>query len=54
MRGLNNVTLIGILGKAPNVQLPNGNVAVAKFLLTTSETYRDKSYQLHTRTDWHS
>jgi len=54
MRGLNKVTLIGNLGKDPDIQVLDGNVPVAKFSLATSETYRDKSGQLHTSTDWHT
>ena len=54
MRGLNKVTLIGTLGKDPEVQVLDGNVPVARFSLATSETYRDKSGQSHTSTDWHS
>lgn len=54
MRGLNKVTLIGNLGKDPEVQVLEGNVAVAKFSLATSESYRDKSGQPHTSTDWHT
>ncbi|HEX8426315.1 single-stranded DNA-binding protein [Hymenobacter sp.] len=54
MRGLNKVTLIGNLGKDPDVQVLEGNVAVAKFSLATSETYRDKSGRPQTHTDWHS
>ena len=54
MRGLNKVTLIENLGKDPEVQVLEGNVPVAKFSLATSETYRDKSGQPHTSTDWHT
>ncbi|GGF24253.1 single-stranded DNA-binding protein [Hymenobacter cavernae] len=54
MRGLNKVTLIGNLGKDPEVQVLEGNIAVAKFSLATTETFRDKAGQLHTHTDWHS
>ena len=54
MRGLNRVTLIGNLGKDPEVQVLEGNVPVARFLLATSETYRDKSGQPQTSTDWHT
>ncbi|WP_400190246.1 single-stranded DNA-binding protein [Hymenobacter sp. B81] len=54
MRGLNKVTLIGNLGKDPDINVLEGNVPVAKFSLATSETYRDKAGQLHTSTDWHS
>ena len=54
MRGLNKVTLIGNLGKDPEVQVLEGNVAVAKFSLATSESYRDKSGQPHASTDWYT
>ena len=54
MRGLNKVTLIGNLGKDPAVNVLDGHVAVAKFSLATSESFRDKSGQLHTSTDWHT
>ncbi|WP_035564569.1 single-stranded DNA-binding protein [Hymenobacter sp. IS2118] len=54
MRGLNKVTLIGNLGKDPEVQVLDGNVPVARFSLATSESFRDKSGQLHTSTDWHT
>ena len=54
MRGLNKVTLIGNLGKDPDVQVLDGNVPVVKFSLATSETYRYKSGQPHTSTDWHT
>ena len=54
MRGLNKVTLIGNLGEDPDIQVLDGKVPVAKFSLATSETYRDKSSQLHISTDWHT
>ncbi len=54
MRGLNKVTLIGNLGKDPEVKVLEGNIAVAKFSLATTETFRDKSGQAQSRTDWHS
>ena len=54
MRGLNKVTLIGNLGKDPDVQVLDGHVAVAKFSLATSEIWRDKSGQPQTSPDWHT
>ena len=54
MRGLNKATLIGNLGKDPEVQVLEGNVPVAKFSLATSEIYRDKSGQPQSSTDWHT
>ncbi len=36
MRGVNRVMLIGNLGKDPDVQYLEGNIAVAKFSLATT------------------
>ncbi|TVR77169.1 MAG: single-stranded DNA-binding protein [Chitinophagaceae bacterium] len=55
MRGLNKVMLIGHLGKDPEVpQLSNSTNKLAKFPLATSESYKDKSGQLITQTEWHN
>lgn len=54
MRGLNKVTLIGNLGKDPEVRKLEGNINVAKFTLATSESYKDDAGQTHTHTEWHN
>jgi single-strand DNA-binding protein len=54
MRGLNKVTLIGNLGKDPEIQTLEGNIKVAKFSLATSESYKDSNGQNQSTTDWHS
>ena len=54
MRGLNKVTLIGNLGKAPDIQTLEGNVRVAKLSLATTEFYKDKNGQQRSETEWHS
>ncbi len=54
MKGLNKITLIGNLGKDPEVQTLAGNIKVAKFSLATTETYRDDKGQTHALTEWHS
>ncbi|WP_273209887.1 single-stranded DNA-binding protein [Runella zeae] len=54
MRGLNKVTLIGNLGKDPELQTLEGNINVAKFSLATTETFKDTKGQTHTTTEWHS
>ncbi len=54
MRGLNKVTLIGNLGKEPDFQMLDGNIAVAKFSLATTETFKDKNGQSHSQTEWHA
>jgi single-strand DNA-binding protein len=54
MRGVNRVTLIGNLGKDPDVQYLEGNIGVAKFSLATTETYKDKTGRLVSQTEWHT
>jgi single-strand DNA-binding protein len=54
MRGVNRVQLIGNLGRDPDVQYLEGNIAVAKFPLATTETFKDKSGQSVSQTEWHT
>jgi len=54
MRGVNRVMLIGNLGKDPDVQHLEGNIAVAKFPLATTETYKDRTGKLISQTEWHT
>lgn len=54
MRGVNKVMLIGNLGKDPDMQFLEGNIAVAKFSLATTEMYKDKSGKLVSQTEWHT
>jgi len=51
---INKVTLIGNLGKDPEVRyMPNGD-AVANFSLATSETWKDKQTgERKEKTEWH-
>ena len=54
MRGVNRVMLIGNLGKDPDVQHLEGNIAVAKFPLATTETFKDRAGKLISQTEWHT
>jgi single-strand DNA-binding protein len=54
MRGVNRVMLIGNLGKEPDLQYLEGNIAVAKFPLATTETYKDRNGALASQTEWHT
>ena len=54
MRGVNRVMLIGNLGKDPDIQNLEGNIAVAKFPLATTETFKDRSGKLVSQTEWHT
>jgi single-strand DNA-binding protein len=51
---LNRVTLIGNLGKDPDLQTLEGNISVAKFPLATSESFKDKAGNQQTETEWHN
>jgi single-strand DNA-binding protein len=46
--------LIGNLGKDPEVQHLEGNIAVAKFPLATTETFKDRTGKLVSQTEWHT
>lgn len=46
--------LIGNLGREPDLQYIEGNIAVAKFPLATTETFKDKSGNLVSQTEWHT
>ena len=53
MASINRVTLIGNLGRDPEMRyLPSGE-AVATFSLATTEQWKDKSGGKQERTDWH-
>jgi single-strand DNA-binding protein len=46
--------LIGNLGKDPELQILEGNIAVAKFPLATTETFKDRGGKLVSQTEWHT
>ena len=50
---INKVTLIGHLGRDPEVRYLEGNVAVASFSVATNENYKDKKGEWQTATEWH-
>ncbi|MBB6612950.1 single-stranded DNA-binding protein [Pontibacter sp. Tf4] len=54
MASVNKVILIGNLGKDPEVRHLEGGVAVARFPLATSESYKDKNGQRVEKTEWHN
>lgn len=45
--------LMGNLGRDPDVHYLEGNIAVAKFPLATTETYKDKTGRQVSQTEWH-
>ena len=54
MSGVNKVILVGNLGRDPEVRHLESGVAVASFSLATSETYKDKTGERKTHTEWHN
>lgn len=54
MRGVNKVTLIGNLGKDPEMQTLEGGINIAKFTVATTESYKDKSGHITNQTEWHT
>jgi single-strand DNA-binding protein len=53
MASINKVTLIGNLGKDPDIRyMPNGD-AVANLTLATTEQWKDKAGEKQERTEWH-
>ena len=53
-RGVNKVILLGNLGKDPEVRRLDDGRGVANFSLATSETYKNKSGEKVTNTEWHN
>lgn len=52
-KGINRVTLVGNLGKDPEVRnTPNGKF-LANLTLATSESWKDQSGQIQEKTEWH-
>jgi len=51
---INKVTLIGNLGKDPEVRRLENGAAVARLTVATNESYKDKSGEWQTLTEWHT
>lgn len=54
MSGINKVILVGHVGKDPEVKYLDGGVAVAKFSVATTETYKNKEGNKVDQTEWHN
>lgn len=50
---VNRVILIGNLGRDPEVRRLENGAVVAKFSIATNESYKDKSGEWQTITEWH-
>jgi single-strand DNA-binding protein len=53
-KSVNRVTLLGNIGKDPEVSFLPSGTAVAKFGLATSERFKDKGGEWQDRTEWHN
>ncbi len=51
---INKVILIGNVGKDPEIRHLDNNLSVARFSLATSESYKNKSGEKITNTEWHN
>lgn len=54
MASLNRATLIGHLGKDPEVRFLSTGKAVARFSVATKETWKNAEGERQERTDWHN
>lgn len=54
MNGVNKAILIGNVGKEPEVRYTSGGSPVANFSLATNESYKDRSGEWQTKTEWHN
>jgi single-strand DNA-binding protein len=52
--GINKVILVGNVGKDPEVRKIKDDLSVASFSFATTESYKDKSGQKVTNTEWHN
>ncbi|MBI5464294.1 MAG: single-stranded DNA-binding protein [Ignavibacteriales bacterium] len=53
-RSVNKVTLIGNLGKDPELRYTSAGVAVASFTLATNESWKDQDGAIQEKTQWHN
>ena len=53
-KSLNKVTLIGNLGRDPELSYTTSGVAVARFSVATGERWKDDSGNVQERTEWHN
>jgi single-strand DNA-binding protein len=51
---INKVTLVGHLGKDPEIRTLENGIKVGTFTLATNENYKDKNDTWQTLTEWHN
>ena len=53
-QGVNKVTLLGFVGKNPEIRSTTGGTLVANFSVATTERYKDRDGKQAERTEWHN
>ncbi len=53
-QGVNKVTLLGFIGKNPEIRTTGNGTLVANFSLATTERYKDHDKKPAGRTEWHN
>jgi len=53
-KDLNKVMLIGRLGQDPELKFTQSGIAVAKFSLATSQSWKDQDGNTQEKTEWHN
>ena len=51
---INKVTLIGNLGRDPEIKSLDSGTKVARLAVATNESYKDKNGEWQDRTEWHT
>jgi single-strand DNA-binding protein len=51
---VNEVILLGTLGKAPEIKHTQGGTAIARFSLATDQSWKDQAGEKQQRTEWHN
>lgn len=54
MSSVNSVTILGRLGKDPEIRVMESGKKVASFTVATSESYKDKNGKKVEQTEWHN
>lgn len=54
MKSVNRATLLGNVGRDPEIKVTGGGTSVASFSIATSDRYKDKSGEWQDRTEWHN
>ncbi len=53
MASVNRATILGNLGRDPELRFTQGGEPVCNFSVATNEKWKDKSGELQERTEWH-